>query len=565
MAIYCGCSTTSADGAFTCTANDGAATLEEDDVSENPDVHGKTVPLGKRGLVAYWSDPHVAFCGAPLRSGTVCYVNGQDGTSYSRAVLSLHTNGFHVKHVGSRQAFSVVWSPFSQVQACRFHSVEADASVPDFRLFKVYMFQHGSTHIFATFGKEADQERAHWLADVSRSVRGLTRSLFPPYSIRTDPLPGVASTASRLLAGFLLLSDESCVTLVYAELHSQSNGCSQCILYEDEYCENVAMIISIWSHTRVSERVGVDCSCFNLAGIPFAARTCAEKTLWIRAISNVKVKMRHGTQNPSSLELEHYRAAIREHVERLGANDEDFAQKPLLPRCKTRTLAHRMAAEIGNTSDRVLAAARGRLSNQVSHATSSAKSSEPFQGADAPSDSTLRHQPFTPPRRPLSVEFPKAVGSPISMPMPDEEPLVTMPTALYGVPSDEVNSATHKDSNDDPEVLASTDGASSDSAEHKSLGEKGDGQRDEERETVYTPSSVRDVDCQSQAEVLHTLPIFGRQLSRAQSEVIISSRRVGLASELALEISGRSLTRPQDCSSRATAEELIESSEVFKI
>ena len=38
----------------------------------------------------------------------------------------------------------------------------------------------------------------------------------------------------------------------------------------------------------VSERVGIDCSCFSLGDHHFSTRTCAEKMLWLRAISNVK-------------------------------------------------------------------------------------------------------------------------------------------------------------------------------------------------------------------------------------------------------------------------------------
>eukprot|EP00927_Polykrikos_kofoidii_P012671 TRINITY_DN15489_c0_g1_i3.p1 TRINITY_DN15489_c0_g1~~TRINITY_DN15489_c0_g1_i3.p1 ORF type:complete len:271 (-),score=39.47 TRINITY_DN15489_c0_g1_i3:58-870(-) len=61
--------------------------------------------------------------------------------------------------------------------------------------------------------------------------------------------------------------------------------------------------------------------------------------LWLRAISNVKVKLRHCTENPTFEELNTYREAIREHTKHaLGSesvgplHERTFTRRALLPR-----------------------------------------------------------------------------------------------------------------------------------------------------------------------------------------------------------------------------------------
>ena len=51
---------------------------------------------------------------------------------------------------------------------------------------------------------------------------------------------------------------------------------------------NVSFDHRVSKNSGVSERVGIDCSCFSLGDHHFSTRTCAEKMLWLRAISNVK-------------------------------------------------------------------------------------------------------------------------------------------------------------------------------------------------------------------------------------------------------------------------------------
>lgn len=286
----------------------------------------------ERGLVSYSADVDLPLADQ-VRVGEVWHLKPEDGKTLQKAVLSLHSNGMRIICEESRQvALSVAWSPFSLVQACRLHTIQADAALPWLRLFKVSVFHHGATHFFATKGEKADAARARWVADVSRTLRLLTQSLFPDFTIRCTPLPGAGWTAMRLLAGYLLLCDDQGVSVVYCELHAHWDTTAGFVAYEDEFCDVEVLCLNIDMQTCVSERVGVDCSCFSLGGHHFSTRTCSEKMLWLRAISNVKVKLRHQAANPTPTDLRHYRAAIAEYSRALPKPEITSAVGSYLPR-----------------------------------------------------------------------------------------------------------------------------------------------------------------------------------------------------------------------------------------
>eukprot|EP00927_Polykrikos_kofoidii_P049263 TRINITY_DN43348_c0_g1_i1.p1 TRINITY_DN43348_c0_g1~~TRINITY_DN43348_c0_g1_i1.p1 ORF type:complete len:481 (+),score=93.88 TRINITY_DN43348_c0_g1_i1:68-1510(+) len=286
-----------------------------------------------RGLVSYAVDLRLPLIGPPLREADVWHLGPDDGLSFRRATLSLHANGFAVKPLHQdKEPLWVAWSPFSLVQGCRLHSVQADRSMPWLRLFKVSVFHFGCTHIFGTQGDEADMERARWLADISRVIRVLTQSLYPRFTLRTQPLVGAECTANRLLAGYLILCDDTAASLVYCELHVHCNDTALIVVYEDDYCDVQITQHVVDAKTGLSERVGVDCSCFSIANSHFSARTCCEKRLWLRAITNVKVKLQHHAADPTPEELAEYRATILDYARRVEGNEADFTRTELLPR-----------------------------------------------------------------------------------------------------------------------------------------------------------------------------------------------------------------------------------------
>jgi len=291
-------------------------------------------PQGLRMFVAELRQP---LLGPRLRTGEIWHLLSSDGKRFEPATLSLYANGLLIQPCdesspSKRPLISLSWSPFSLVQACRLHTVEADASRPWLRLFKVSVFHHDTAHLFATQGENADSERARWVADIARALRLLTQSLFPAFSICADPVRGRGWTATRLLAGYMLMCEKEAVSVVYCELHTHWDGVAKFVAYEEENCDSPVMHISMRVDTSITERVGIDCSCFSVDGHHFSTRTYAEKSLWLRAISNVKVKLRHGAANPNAIELVHYRSSIIECAKGVGQCPANGAlPKALLP------------------------------------------------------------------------------------------------------------------------------------------------------------------------------------------------------------------------------------------
>eukprot|EP00929_Paragymnodinium_shiwhaense_P109931 TRINITY_DN7654_c0_g1_i2.p1 TRINITY_DN7654_c0_g1~~TRINITY_DN7654_c0_g1_i2.p1 ORF type:complete len:601 (-),score=141.23 TRINITY_DN7654_c0_g1_i2:202-2004(-) len=297
------------------------------------------------GLVSYCAELNSPMLGPSLRSETVMQVHAEAQDNVLMPVtLTLYCNGIVVTPVKSAgdevteqvESSSIAFSPFALVQACRMHSIEADQKVQWLRIFKISIYQHGSVLFFAVSGEDADAKRACWVADIARVLRVLTQSLFPDFTLQVEPLSEVEATATRLLAGYLLLFSEDGVSLVFAELHSHGqSGEAQFNLYEESNCLKRCLQIVLTMTTCVSERVGVDCSSFYFEGCHFTSRTCSEKMLWLRALSNVKVKLRHSAPVPTPEELTSYRLAIMDQVKQACERAQPalgFTRTPLLPR-----------------------------------------------------------------------------------------------------------------------------------------------------------------------------------------------------------------------------------------
>merc|ERR1711920_346609 len=90
-------------------------------------------------------------------------------------------------------------------------------------------------------------------------------------------------------------------------------------LYENELCRTPIMDIYITERSVCCEKVGINCSCFCVEDHQFGTRTLSERKLWLRAISNVKVKLQNRAPCPTSEDIEHYREAIKEHIDSIKA------------------------------------------------------------------------------------------------------------------------------------------------------------------------------------------------------------------------------------------------------
>eukprot|EP00929_Paragymnodinium_shiwhaense_P095312 TRINITY_DN5638_c0_g1_i1.p1 TRINITY_DN5638_c0_g1~~TRINITY_DN5638_c0_g1_i1.p1 ORF type:complete len:1015 (-),score=207.58 TRINITY_DN5638_c0_g1_i1:197-3241(-) len=276
-----------------------------------------TVPL-HRGLTTYQCDPNLPLLGPVIREGVLWHCEPVESNGFRKVHLTLRSTGISLRLGGADSpSLSMSWSPFAMVQACRLASVGADERLPQVRLFRVSIFHHGLTQLFAVEGNDADAQRSRWVADLACSIRALTQSLLPSFQFRIEPLKGALWTRTRLLAGYMLMCDSAGVKLVYTELHCHHDDAAAIVVYEDECCDSRLLHVSMGLGTTVSERVGVDCSCFIVDGNHFSARSAVEKMTWLRAISNVKVKLRHTTGNPSTEELQVYRDSIGQKLKEL--------------------------------------------------------------------------------------------------------------------------------------------------------------------------------------------------------------------------------------------------------
>jgi len=83
----------------------------------------------------------------------------------------------------------------------------------------------------------------------------------------------------------------------------------------------------------VSTRTGAHCNVFGIDHHRFCARTVEEKDLWLRAVSNIKVKLMFEAPDPSAEELEVFRGAVWERVEILAksvASSDDGTNAAIL-------------------------------------------------------------------------------------------------------------------------------------------------------------------------------------------------------------------------------------------
>merc|ERR1711920_184512 len=102
----------------------------------------------------------------------------------------------------------------------------------------------------------------------------------------------------------------------------------------NELCNNPVIDILITEASVCCDVVGINCSCFIVDCHHFASQTPSERKLWLRALSNVKVKIQNRAPDPTEEELDHYRSSIREHISALEATLEPrIVNDALLTRC----------------------------------------------------------------------------------------------------------------------------------------------------------------------------------------------------------------------------------------
>jgi len=270
------------------------------------------------GLLSYSASTDQPLRGVPIREGGLWLLSAEEEVAL--VTLSLYVNGFSFSHKGREHSFSL--SPFALVRNCKFQATTADGvDLSDFKCFKVSLFTQGACLYYGVHAskggdeQKAEEERSRWVIDISRAMRLVTQSLFPPFSIVCEPLDSAPGTRRRLMAGYVIHHDDvSVASVLYCELHPHSKAQAKLRFYENELCEAPVMDVFINERSTCCEKVGISCSCFSIEDHLFSTRTLAERKLWLRAISNVKVKLQNRAPSPSQEELQQYRSAIREHV-----------------------------------------------------------------------------------------------------------------------------------------------------------------------------------------------------------------------------------------------------------
>jgi len=299
------------------------------------------------GLLSYSVAVDQPLRGVPIREGQLWYLSAEE--KVEPVTFTLYVNGFSFVHEGHEVSTSL--SPFSLVRNCKFQSNYSNLNLYDFKIFKVSLFTHGICYYYGVRGadeRQAEEERSRWVLDISRAMRLVTQSLFPPFSISCDPLESVATTHRRLMAGYLIHHDDLCVaSVLYCELHPQCEDQAKLVLYENELCQTPVLDIFISERSICCEKVGINCSCFCIEDHQFSTRTLSERKLWLRAISNVKVKLQNRAPAPTPEDLKHYRMAIKEHISTIKATLEGQAPMDALLQRNPRKSYHSSSFDVG--------------------------------------------------------------------------------------------------------------------------------------------------------------------------------------------------------------------------
>merc|ERR1719210_882759 len=289
-----------------------------------------------RGFPTYSSAPDQPLLGVPIREGSLWHLSAQD--RFEPVNFSLYVNGFAFSTSDGLEA-SVSLSPFSLVRNCRFQSGECSK----LKSFKVSLLEPDPCCYFAVRSsceREADEERADWVLGLSHTILLITDSLLPPFPVTCEPVPGQPHTNRRLMAGYLIHRDDnSSISVLFCELNAHQGNCAKLVLYENELCESPVMELQITESSVCCDVVGINCSCFIVDCHHFASQTPSERKLWLRALSNVKVKIQSQAPDPSEEELMHYRTSIRENIAALQSTVEPrIVSHPLLSCCSQKTL-----------------------------------------------------------------------------------------------------------------------------------------------------------------------------------------------------------------------------------
>lgn len=127
------------------------------------------------------------------------------------------------------------------------------------------------------------------------------------------------------------------MSVLFCELNAQCRDVARITLYENELCQTRLFDVEVSEATELVDIVGINSACFAVGGHQFGAQTPSERKLWLRALSNVKVKVANRAPDPSDDDIQHYRVSIGENIEALKSMTERrITSDPLVTPCEKK-------------------------------------------------------------------------------------------------------------------------------------------------------------------------------------------------------------------------------------
>lgn len=275
------------------------------------------------------------------------------GDDVIEATVAIYADGFSIasgtqvrtwdpEFVPEAEEQCYLWSPFSAVECHSSQAMGQKFNQWGLSVFKLTVLRCRKgverSFYFATIGPDSAKERTRWMDAMAGAICSVTGSLFPQNGITANPVPGVRSTQTRILAGHLLyLTHDDVVSVVYCELHTYLCGESRLSLYRGEWCDWEIMAIRFVADSVITSRKGDNCTVFTVDRNIFAARTTDERELWLRALGNIKVKLMFDAPDPTDQDLEVMRQSVQEQIVHIADRQcgevasEINSTQPLLP------------------------------------------------------------------------------------------------------------------------------------------------------------------------------------------------------------------------------------------
>mmetsp|Transcript_47119 Transcript_47119/g.86442 ORF Transcript_47119/g.86442 Transcript_47119/m.86442 type:complete len:383 (+) Transcript_47119:180-1328(+) len=284
-------------------------------------------------------------CWEPVKVGKLLLLTSQ--SSCLSVTVRLEDTAMYVIREESGKRLWRSISPFMSLVECNAMIDDGKETLLDSGAgFKVtFLSQNDMDDVHFVFLCTGDvncgQLRESWMTAFCGVIARLSASLFPVFYISTHPVHGASWTGSRIMAGYLLRLDSCGLALVYCELQAPKvqsdlgDGHAMLLMYANELCERQVDSLRLTRHTEVVSWRGRSAAIFGVDRCCLAARSPEEKQVWLRAISNLKVKVLVGAPAPSTHELEVFREAVLERVSLLKDTRPLDMCGPLLP---TRTV-----------------------------------------------------------------------------------------------------------------------------------------------------------------------------------------------------------------------------------